>query len=261
MSLPGMEVQCSARTSGLQTGRILPALASVKIYGRASPSHTYEVSGRASPPALLSSGAAFPSQHQRQRSSSRRGKSSHRLGIPGDSGAWVIDRRNGRLAGHVLAWSERKQVAYICPMDVLLLDIAETLEATEVRLPGGEAIIRLREGAAIAAAVAASTTVSRQGYVDVAREEVEEDFSDIDSVTGAYGEGEEEKEEGSGMKERVPQLLHSAATTTMPEPVRSPPPPPPPPKDSHYDAARVRALTAEMEKVHIPSSEIGLRSR
>ncbi|KAI8627309.1 hypothetical protein F5Y19DRAFT_486920 [Xylariaceae sp. FL1651] len=129
-SLPGLEVQCMARTSGSQIGRISPALTSVKIYGRASPSHSYQVSG--SIPRL--SAPIAPSNQ------SRRGVS---LGIPGDSGAWIVDRLYGRLCGHILAWSERKQMAYICPMDVLLLDIAETLGATEVRLPGGEAIVTI----------------------------------------------------------------------------------------------------------------------
>ena len=150
----------------------------------------------------------------------------------------MIDRRNGRLAGHVLAWSERKQVAYICPMDVLLLDIAETLEATEVRLPGGEAIIRLREGAAIAAAIAAST-VSRWDYVDTSKQQVEE-----------VGE-----EKAAGKEQTSQSQLEMSA------PRRSPPPPPPPPKDDPYDAASVRAIAADMEKVHIPSSEIEVSSR
>lgn len=124
-SLPGMEVQCVARTSGVQTGQILPALTSVKIYGRTSPSHTYQVA-----------------------STSANGDDSKRclpLGIPGDSGAWIVDQHQGQLCGHVLAWSQRKRVAYICPMDVMLLDVAQTLEASEVRLPGGEAIITLGE--------------------------------------------------------------------------------------------------------------------
>jgi hypothetical protein len=124
-SLPGRAVQCVARTSGLQTGLILPALTSVKIFGRASPSHTYQVSS-----------AATIEDEGRRRTP---------LGIPGDSGAWIVDRVEGKLCGHVLAWSQRKQVAYICPMDVLLLDIAKTLEATEVRLPGGEAFVTLRD--------------------------------------------------------------------------------------------------------------------
>ncbi|CAJ2510290.1 Uu.00g061900.m01.CDS01 [Anthostomella pinea] len=135
-SLPGLEVQCNARTSGLQTGQILPALASVKIYGRASPSHTYSVSGRSPVPSRHED----PTMGLQPRHGARSG---HSLGVPGDSGAWVIDRFYGRVCGHVLAWSERKQVAYICPMEVLLLDIAETVEASEVRLPGGEAVVRI----------------------------------------------------------------------------------------------------------------------
>ncbi|KAL1843544.1 hypothetical protein VTJ49DRAFT_1137 [Mycothermus thermophilus] len=122
-SLPGLEVQCMARTSGLQTGQILPAVASVKIYGRVTPSHIYQVAG-APPP-------------QRQQGG---GRKSLAMGIPGDSGAWVVDREQGAVCGHILAWSERKRVAYICPMDVLLLDIAETLEANEIKLPGGQVI-------------------------------------------------------------------------------------------------------------------------
>ncbi|KAH8674311.1 hypothetical protein BX600DRAFT_228740 [Xylariales sp. PMI_506] len=135
--LPGLEVQCSARTSGLQTGRILPAVASIKIYGRTSMSQTYQVSSR---------GAAAQSEPAAQNPLlvPVRNISGLPLGIPGDSGAWIIERRNGQLCGHVLAWSERKQVAYICPMDVLLTDIAETLEAFEVRLPGGEPVYEMK---------------------------------------------------------------------------------------------------------------------
>lgn len=121
-SLPGLEVQCMARTSGLQTGHILPALTSVKIYGRTSPSHTYQIASTrpsSDDPGVSNGG---------------------RIGIPGDSGAWIVDSHNGQLCGHVLAWSQRKQVAYICPMDVLLMDIAQSLEATEVKLPGGEVV-------------------------------------------------------------------------------------------------------------------------
>lgn len=123
-SLPGMQVQCVARTSGVQTGQILPALCSVKIYGRMSPSQTYQV---ASGPATAGEGELK--------------KGAIPMGIPGDSGAWVVERKHGQLCGHILAWSQRKRVAYICPMDVLLMDIAETLEANEVKLPGGEAVI------------------------------------------------------------------------------------------------------------------------
>ncbi|OLN81428.1 hypothetical protein CCHL11_09840 [Colletotrichum chlorophyti] len=128
-ALPGLEVQCMARTSGLQTGLILPALTSVKIFGRVTPSHTYQVSSAATetPAELTGRGKTLP------------------LGIPGDSGAWVVERAHGRVCGHVLAWSGRKRVAYICPMDVLLLDIAEALEASQVGLPGGEPVVSLRD--------------------------------------------------------------------------------------------------------------------
>lgn len=128
--LPGMDVQCSARTSGLQTGKILTAMASIKVYGRTSMSHTYQVSGKAGSKAIP--GLGFQSSS----SSSERAIPGASLGIPGDSGAWVIDRRQGHLCGHVLAFSHRKQVAYISPMDVLIKDIAETLDASEVRLGG-----------------------------------------------------------------------------------------------------------------------------
>ena len=127
--LPGLEVQCIARSSGLQTGTIMPALTSVKIYGRTSPSDTYQV---------CHSTSAFPLE-----------ACAYPLGIPGDSGAWIIDCRQGRLCGHVLAWSERKRVAYICPMDVLLLDIAETLDATEVKLPGGSTVVQIEDAVVV----------------------------------------------------------------------------------------------------------------
>lgn len=104
--LSDLNVHCMARTSGLQTGRILPGMVIVKIYGRQTPSSSYQVVGR--------------------------------LGVPGDSGAWVVDNEHGRACGHVLAWSSRKQAAYICPMDVLLRDIGETLGARTVGFPGGE---------------------------------------------------------------------------------------------------------------------------
>ncbi|KAI0165459.1 hypothetical protein GGR52DRAFT_558787 [Hypoxylon sp. FL1284] len=138
MSLPGLEVQCIARTSGLQTGQILPALTSVRIYGRTSPSHTYQVSGRSS----TARAHALPATEDPPKAYPR---SSRPLGVPGDSGAWIVDRPNGRLCGHILAWSERKQVAYICPMEVLLFDIAETLDARDVRLPGGKTIVGISE--------------------------------------------------------------------------------------------------------------------
>ena len=106
--LSDLNVHCMARTSGFQTGRILPGMVIVKIYGRQTPSSSYQVVGK--------------------------------LGVPGDSGAWVVDNEQGRACGHVLAWSSRKKAAYICPMDVLLRDIGETLNARTVGFPGGETV-------------------------------------------------------------------------------------------------------------------------
>lgn len=255
-SLPGMAVQCSARTSGLQTGQILPALTSVKIYGRASPSHTYQVSGKVSPSKPSSSSRTWvplesPHQGQGSRSGSSPSTKSLPLGIPGDSGAWVIDRRNGRLAGHVLAWSERKQVAYICPMDVLLLDIAETLEAAEVRLPGGDAIIRLLANECPAAA----TTVRTKPDDDIV--DVGEDLSELGSLVGCEEEGEGNDQEG-----RISTSGH-----TIPKEVRRKSLPPsastPSGRGHHendYDES-VRVLAADMDKVHIPGGEIGVGLR
>lgn len=149
-ALPGLEVQCMARTSGLQTGRILPTITSVKIYGRMSPSHTYQISGSSS--AAAASAATVPRAAQSTGITDGGGgggggrRPNMPIGIPGDSGAWIVEREHGRLCGHVLAWSERKKVAYLCPMDVMLLDIAETLDAGEVRLPGGDAVVKIMDG-------------------------------------------------------------------------------------------------------------------
>jgi hypothetical protein len=60
--------------------------------------------------------------------------------VPGDSGAWVVDNEHGRACGHVLAWSSKKKIAYICPMDVLLRDIGETLKAKSISFPGGSEV-------------------------------------------------------------------------------------------------------------------------
>jgi len=112
-SLSNLKVHCLARTSGLQTGRILPGMVIVKIYGRQTPSSSYQVAGK--------------------------------LGVPGDSGAWVVDNERGQACGHVLAWSSRKRVAYICPMEVILRDISETLGAESLKLPGGEKLFGVSE--------------------------------------------------------------------------------------------------------------------
>ncbi|EMR65896.1 putative het-s domain protein [Eutypa lata UCREL1] len=257
-SLPGMEVQCSARTSGLQTGQILPALTSVKIYGRASPSHTYQVSDKVSRSASsLSRIPALQHQDQGPRSGSSSPTKTLPLGIPGDSGAWVIDRRTGRLAGHVLAWSERKQVAYICPMDVLLLDIAETLEAAEVRLPGGDTIIRLLANEGTAAAL------GRRSDDDIV--DVGEDFSELNSMVDCEEEVDKDEDKDGKRISRLDQQKQRPTddlSAAMELKKASPTPASGPPREDEHDYdASVRALTADMDKVHIPGTEIGVGSR
>src|SRR5437762_2878275 len=56
--------------------------------------------------------------------------------VGGDSGAWIIDNEQGRVCGHVLAWCSKNNIAYFCPMEVLLEDIRRSLPATTVELPG-----------------------------------------------------------------------------------------------------------------------------
>ncbi|ESZ95810.1 hypothetical protein SBOR_3827 [Sclerotinia borealis F-4128] len=114
--LPDLPVKCTARTSGTQTGRILPSMSILKIYGRKTPSMSWQVAGK--------------------------------IGVPGDSGAWVLERGNdisgsprnsgGRVAGSVLAWSQRKNVGYICPMWISVLDMANALKCENIGLPGVE---------------------------------------------------------------------------------------------------------------------------
>ncbi|ROW13019.1 hypothetical protein VPNG_05907 [Cytospora leucostoma] len=192
-ALPNLEVQCMARTSGLQTGVILPALTSVKIYGRTSPSHTYQVTSTA------------PTERD------RRGDNNPRLplGLPGDSGAWIVERNNGQVCGHVLAFSQRKRVAYICPMDVLLLDIAETLEATEVRLPGGEPVVRMLDDEGEEA------DERDEGYHESFGEEDEYEYSDLDadevrSMAATKRRSMMRKGKGSARASRVQGIIGGA---------------------------------------------------
>ncbi|KAE8413157.1 hypothetical protein BDV36DRAFT_269234 [Aspergillus pseudocaelatus] len=102
--LGGLKVHCCGRTSGLQTGQISRAMTIVKLHGRQTFSTSFCVDGN--------------------------------FGVPGDSGAWVFEKSTGRVCGHVLAWSEKSHTAYIAPMEVMLEDIARTLDATYVSLPG-----------------------------------------------------------------------------------------------------------------------------
>ncbi|KAL5332280.1 hypothetical protein BJX70DRAFT_384567 [Aspergillus crustosus] len=102
--LGGLNVHCCGRTSGLQTGQISKAMTIVKLHGRHSFSTSFGVDGN--------------------------------FGVPGDSGAWVFEKSTARVCGAVLAWSDKTRTAYIAPMEVLLDDIARTLQATRITLPG-----------------------------------------------------------------------------------------------------------------------------
>ncbi|KAL8793188.1 MAG: hypothetical protein Q9195_004218 [Heterodermia aff. obscurata] len=100
--LGGLEVHAIGRTSGLQAGRILPAMSMIKLPGRISSSQSWTVMGN--------------------------------FGAGGDSGAWVVDNATNRVCAHVLAFSERNNSAYISPMEILLEDMAHKLQAP-VTLP------------------------------------------------------------------------------------------------------------------------------
>ncbi|KAL8740058.1 MAG: hypothetical protein Q9190_007198 [Brigantiaea leucoxantha] len=100
--LGGLKVHAVGRTSGYQSGIILPRMIMVKMPGRISSSHSWQVMGN--------------------------------FGAGGDSGAWVIDDKTGHVCAHVLAWSQRSNTAYIAPMEVLLDDMAQRLDA-KISLP------------------------------------------------------------------------------------------------------------------------------
>jgi hypothetical protein len=102
-TLANTPVSCCGRSSGFRPGRISQAMALVKMYGRQSFSSSWCVEGG--------------------------------FGIPGDSGAWVYNHTTRELCGHVLAWGNKSQTAYIAPMDVLFEDIKTTLGAENVSLP------------------------------------------------------------------------------------------------------------------------------
>lgn len=103
-SLGGLNVHCFGRTTGLQGGMVGSAMSSVRIYRRKTFSRSWHVAGG--------------------------------FGVGGDSGAWVVQNGSHRVIGHVLAWCERNQIAYICPMEILLEDIKRTLGAKRIYLPG-----------------------------------------------------------------------------------------------------------------------------
>lgn len=119
--LGGLQVHAIGRTSGLQAGRILPAMSMIKMPGRISSSQSWTVMGNfGGKQSLLD--PLFCNQLK------------HRPSAGGDSGAWVIDNATNRVCAHVLAFSERNNSAYISPMEILLEDISRKLKAP-VTLP------------------------------------------------------------------------------------------------------------------------------
>lgn len=135
--LGGLRVHALGRSSGLQTGVILPAMTMVKMPGRISFSHSWQVRGNF--------GGMFSFQRlcwilPGSRNENRQFHLCSLLMfslVGGDSGAWVMDNASGRVCAHVLAWSPRNNMAYIAPMEVLLDDMAHTLGA-KVTLPQEE---------------------------------------------------------------------------------------------------------------------------
>ncbi|MCJ1311718.1 hypothetical protein MMC25_005391 [Agyrium rufum] len=102
--LPNLQVHCRARTSGLQSGTILPTMRMIRLPGRAFASHSWHVRGN--------------------------------FGEGGDSGAWVLDNQTGSVAGCVLAYGSKDGEAYIAPMDVLIEDVERVLGSTgKITLP------------------------------------------------------------------------------------------------------------------------------
>ncbi|EME84391.1 uncharacterized protein MYCFIDRAFT_207262 [Pseudocercospora fijiensis CIRAD86] len=96
------KVHCLGRTSGLGSGIVSSTMELVKIHGRSTFSASWTITAA-------------------------------NFGVGGDSGAWVISNEDGRVCGHVLA--SRQGRTYICPMDLLLEDIKQTLGAEEISLP------------------------------------------------------------------------------------------------------------------------------
>ncbi|KAI9884249.1 MAG: hypothetical protein M1823_003972 [Watsoniomyces obsoletus] len=101
--LGDLAVHCVGRTSGLRNGVISKTMGLLRVHGRRDPSISWHVKGG--------------------------------FGVGGDSGAWVIDDKRGRVCGHILAWCTRNEWAYICPMELTLEDIKRTLSAREIILP------------------------------------------------------------------------------------------------------------------------------
>lgn len=105
--MAGRAVHCFGRTSGLAGGEVTPVMGTTKFKGRTTSADVWLVEGD--------------------------------FGAGGDSGAWVFDNEEGRVAGYVLGRNTRLKAAVIAPMEIVFDDIKRTLGAQTVSLPGAPA--------------------------------------------------------------------------------------------------------------------------
>ncbi|KAK5078651.1 hypothetical protein LTR64_002934 [Lithohypha guttulata] len=127
IELPRLQVTCTGRTSGRQVGKISPALSLLKLPGRRTFSASFTVEGG--------------------------------MGLPGDSGAWVYSEEKRELCGHILAWSDALNIAYIAPMEVLFEDLKVRLAAKEIRLPAQHTEMTTQESTTTTSNLHAKSTV------------------------------------------------------------------------------------------------------
>lgn len=161
--LGGLPVHAVARTSGVTQGRIQRAITTVKLRGRQTPSQSFTVEGG--------------------------------LGVPGDSGAWVL--AEGGACGHVLAWSEKRKVGYFCPMEIMFEDIRGALGAGIVEFPGAsgveagdeeedEAMVEVEE-VHLLGGKEKIDDVGLSVYSLLKEEPVKDEVEEVDLVTGMEG--------------------------------------------------------------------------
>ncbi|KAL8660615.1 MAG: hypothetical protein Q9168_008436 [Polycauliona sp. 1 TL-2023] len=192
-SLGGLKVHANGRTSGLQTGTILPTMVIVKMPGRISHSSSWQVKGN--------------------------------FGIGGDSGAWVIDTATGGVCAHVLAWSQRSGSTYVAPMEVMFEDMARVLGA-EVELPvpllvergdGDEVEGQSRDGLDAIEVPTRGLALS-----DVDDDEMEDDDDSSSRILQAQPQPQRCQTRSQPQPQPQPQQLPSPSPSPTPSPSPSP---------------------------------------
>jgi hypothetical protein len=214
-SLGGLGVHCFGRTSGLQGGIVGAAMSSVRIYRRKTFSRSWHVLGG--------------------------------FGVGGDSGAWVIQNTTHNVCGHVLAWCERNNIAYICPMEILLQDIKRALGAKRIFLPGSVEEAEYRE----------RVSELENGNATVGRQRVRERENERETVRVGSEKGVPELErgvQGLGIVETTNSST-SLGTSSTGRPI----PPPPPSRRSSAKPSAPPASPASMSSSRIlPPLELSL---